>query len=87
MEVHPRFPFPFTPTYSSWLNPVEHGFSALQRQVLARGSFASKVALRTTLGQYVRGRNRYAVPPCWPVTADAILGQLENIQRTCETVH
>lgn len=57
-----RFHFHFTPTYSSWLNPVEHWFSALQRQVLARGSFADAAALRTTLGRYVRGRNRGAVP-------------------------
>lgn len=86
-EANPRFQFHFTPTYASWLNQVEHWFSALQRQALARGSFASKAALQTTLGQYVRGRNRHAVPPCWQATADAILGQLATIERTCEPVH
>ena len=39
-EVHLHFHFHFTPTYASWLNPVEYWFSALQRHVLAHSSFA-----------------------------------------------
>ena len=86
-EANPRFHFHFTPTYSSWLNPVEHWFSALQRQVLARGSFADADALRKTLGRYVRGRNRRAVPPRWKKSADAILAQIALARRTFAMVH
>ncbi len=75
-KANPRFHFHFTPTYSSWLNPIEHWFSALQRQVLARGSLADAAALRNTLGRYVRGRNRQAVPPSWKATADELLARI-----------
>ena len=81
-EAHPRFHFQFIPTYASWLNPIEHGFSALQRQVLARGSFADTTALRNTLG-----RNRRATPPRWRHSADAIFGRIAHAQRTYEMVH
>ena len=87
LEANPRFHFHFTPTYSSWLNPVEHWFSALQRQVLARGSFADADALRKTLGRYVRGRNRRAMPPRWKKSADAILAQIALARRTFAMVH
>ena len=87
LEVNPRFHFHFTPTASSWLNPVEHWFSALQRQVLARGSFADPEALRKALGRYVRGRNRRAVPPRWQKSADAILGRIAHARRTYAMVH
>ena len=86
-QAHPRFPCPFTPTYASWRNQVEHGFRARQRHVRARGSFARQDDLRTTLGPYVRGRNRHAVPPRWQATADAILGPLATLPNTSETVH
>ena len=87
LEANPRFHFHFTPTASSWLNPVEHWFSALQRQVLARGSFADPQALRKTLGRYVRGRNRRAVPPRWQKSAEAILGRIAHARRTYAMVH
>ena len=87
LEAHPRFHFHFLPTYSSWLNPVEHCFSALQRQVLARGSWDRVPALQAALGRYLRSRNRQAVPPRWSVKADAILARLAHIRRTYEMVH
>ena len=86
-ETHPRFHFHFIPTYSSWLNRVEAWFSALQRQVMDRGSFDDVADLQATLGRYVRGHNRRATPPQWKVKADAILAQLAQIRRTYETVH
>lgn len=84
-QAHPRFHF--TPTYASWLNPIEHWFSALQRQVLARGSCADTAALRKTLGRFVRGRNRRATPPRRQHSADAILGRIAHARRTFELVH
>ena len=87
LRAHPRCHFPFTPTYSSWLNPIEHWFSALQRQVMAHGSFDSVLTLQKTLGRYVRGRNRQAIPPRWQATAEAILARRAQIRRTSETMH
>ena len=87
LEAHPRIHFHFTPTACSWLNPVEHWFSALQRHVLARGSFADVADLRATLGRYVRGRNRQAEPLPWNVTADELLAKIAYIRRTYEMVH
>ena len=86
-QAHPRFHFHFTPTYASWLNPIEYWFSALQRQVLARGSFADTAALRKTLDRFVRGRNRRATPPRWQHSADAILDRIAHARRTFELVH
>ena len=85
-EAHPRFHFHFIPTYASWLNRVETWFSALQRHVLAHGSWDSVQALQAAVGRYVRGRNRHALPPRWQGEADAILAQLAQIRRTYETV-
>lgn len=49
--AHPRCHCHFTPTYSSGLNILAHGFSAWQRQVLAHGSFAGVAVLQTTVGR------------------------------------
>ncbi len=86
-KAHPRFHFHVTPTACAWLNPVEHWFSALQRQGLARGSFADVADLRATLGRYVRGRNRRAAPPPWNTRADELLARIAQIRRTCGMVH
>ena len=86
-DAHPRFHFHFIPTYSSWLNMVEHVFSAFQRQVRAQGSFAGKKMLQAAIARYVRSRNQHRQPPRWRATADSILGQLEHIHRTYGTVH
>ena len=85
--AHPRFHFHFIPTYSSWLNVIEHVFSAFQRQVMAQGSFAGVKMLQATVTRYVRGRNHHPEPLRWQATAESILGQLEHIQRTYGTVH
>ena len=80
-EAHPRFLFHFIPTSFSWLNRVEAWFSALQRQVMDRGSFDDMADLQATLGRYVRGHNRQAMPPQWNVKADAILTRLAHIRQ------
>ena len=49
-DAHPRFHFHFIPTYSSWLNRVEHVFSAFQRQVRGAGLFCRE--------EDAAGRNR-----------------------------
>jgi hypothetical protein len=78
-QAYPHFHFHFTPTYSSWLNPVEYWFSVLQRHGLAHGSFVGVAELRATLGRNVRGRNSHAVPPALAVLCRYASG----LDRTC----
>src|SRR5437764_11260355 len=42
---HPRFTLHFTPTYSSWLNPVERSFAALTTKSIKRAAHRSVRAL------------------------------------------
>ncbi|AKT38719.1 endonuclease DDE [Chondromyces crocatus] len=52
-EAHPRWQRHFTPKHASWLNQIECAFSDLERQVLARGSFASKQDLQQKVHAYM----------------------------------
>jgi transposase len=37
LDAHRNVRLHFTPTYSSWLNQQENGFSRIHRDVIARG--------------------------------------------------
>ncbi|HXM29814.1 MAG TPA: IS630 family transposase, partial [Chthoniobacterales bacterium] len=52
----------YTPTYSSWLNQVEIWFSKIQRDVIARGIFASVKDLDRKLIRYIRNYNKRPNP-------------------------
>lgn len=43
----------FTPTYWSWLNPVERWFAKIERDVSARGVFTSLPNLKRKLMRYI----------------------------------
>ena len=49
VDQHPNVTLHFTPTYSSWLNPVELCFSKVHRDVLSRGIFTSTADLAPKL--------------------------------------
>jgi transposase len=55
----------FTPTYSSWLNQVEHWFSKIERDVINRGIFKSKKDLSRKIMTYIRHYNDDAKPMKW----------------------
>ena len=55
----------FTPTYSSWLNQVEHWFARIERDVIARGVFTSVKDLARKLMRYIRHYNRAPKPIKW----------------------
>jgi transposase len=55
----------FTPTYSSWLNQVECWFSKIERDLIARGVFASVKDLAKKIMRYIRSYNRQAKPIKW----------------------
>ena len=55
---HPMVHLHFTPTYSSWLNQVELWFAKIERDVIARGVFASVADLHQKLMRYIRQYNK-----------------------------
>jgi transposase len=62
---HPHVTFHFTPTYSSWLNQIELWFSKLERDVIARGIFKSRLDLKRKILRYLRRYNKDAKPFKW----------------------
>lgn len=68
LEEHPNVTLHFTPTYSSWLNQVEMFFAKIERDVIARGVFASVKDLARKLMRYIRRYNRDAKPIKWTYT-------------------
>jgi transposase len=65
---HPNVQLHFTPTYSSWLNQVELWFAKIERDVIARGIFASVTDLKRKIMRYIRTYNRDAQPFRWSYT-------------------
>lgn len=62
---HPQVTLHYTPTYSSWLNQIELCFSKLQRDVIARGIFSSRLDLKRKIMRYLRHYNKTARPFKW----------------------
>ena len=65
LAAHPSVRLHYTPTYSSWLNQVELWFSKIERDVIARGIFASVTDLRRKLMRYIKQYNKTAKPFRW----------------------
>lgn len=53
LAKHRRFHLHFTPTSSSWLNLVEHGFAEITRKQIRRGIFHSVSEWTTVIEQYI----------------------------------
>ena len=53
----------FTPTYSSWANPIEANFGPLRSFVLANSDHRNHVVLTRALHAYLRWRNAHARHP------------------------
>ena len=68
LEQNPKVRFHFTPTYSSWLNQVEIWFAKIERDVIARGVFASVADLSRKLMKYIRASAKSARPIRWTYT-------------------
>lgn len=65
LEHHSNVHLHFTPTYSSWLNQVELWFAKIERDVIARGVFASVPDLKRKLMRYIRQYNKAPKPVKW----------------------
>jgi len=65
LEAHPTVQIHYTPTYSPWHNQVAVWFSTIERNVIARGIFASVKDLHKKLMNYIRLYNNVAKPIKW----------------------
>ena len=65
LRSHPHVHLHFTPTYSSWLNQVECGFSILSRSALRGANFTSPQQLRDAIDRFVKVYNQDAAPFEW----------------------
>ncbi len=74
---HPRFHLHFTPTSSSWLNPVERWFAELTTKKLQRGAHTSVRALEADIRSWIATWNDDPKPYVWTKTADQILARLK----------
>ena len=70
LTTHPRFVLHFTPTSTSWLNPVERWFSGQTPKKLRRATHTSVHQLDTW--------NDNPRPYVWTKTADQILESIGN---------
>ena len=71
-----------TPTYASWLNPVERWFALLTDKKLRRGANRSIQALQKDIRDRITNWNDNPKPFTWTKTADEILERLASyIQR------
>jgi transposase len=65
LDTRPKVRIHYTPTYSSWLNQVEHWFNRIERDVIARGIFTSLADLKRKLMRYIRQYNKAPKPIKW----------------------
>ncbi len=68
LQENPKVRFHFTPTYSSWLNPVELWFAKIQRDITDRGVFTSVADVARKLRRYIRAYEKQARPFRWTYT-------------------
>ncbi len=75
---HRRFHLHFTPTSSSWCNPVERFFRNLTDKCIRRGVFHSVEELQQSIQRYIEQHNRKPKPYIWTAKARDIL---EKVKR------
>ena len=62
-DPRPRIRFVYVPKHTSWLNPIEIGFSILVRRVITRGNFRSVADLREKILAFIDYFNRTLAKP------------------------
>lgn len=76
----PHWHVHFTPTSSSWINPIERWFAAWTRKQLKRGVHRSVAALEHDIMECIEAYNDNPKPFKWTKSADEIL---ESVKRFC----
>jgi transposase len=79
----PRFHIHFTPTYGSWINPVERWFAELTHKRIRRGVFRSVKEFEAAIRESIGVHNETPKPFVWTRPADQILDSIARYaQRT-----
>ena len=78
---HKRFHRHFTPTSSSWMNPVERFFADLTRDCVCAGRFASLQELTNAITTYVAERNENPKPYKWKASGKEILAKIRGARQ------
>jgi transposase len=81
LDRHPRFRMHFTPTSSSWVNPVERWFGLLTDQMIRRGVHKSVQELEMDIKAWIADWNEHPRPFIWAKSAEEILGSLARYRR------
>ena len=83
--TRPRFHVHFTPTYGSWLSPVERWFAELTMKQIRRGTFRSVPQLKAAIQAFIDAHQADPKPFAWTKSADDILASIARFaQRTVE---
>ncbi len=80
---HPRSHLRFTPTCSSWTNPVERWFAELTTTWLRRGIHRSTVELEASITEWIGTWSESPRPSVWKTSADEIR---ETLAGSCGVV-
>ena len=86
-RAHRPFPFPFTPTSSSWFNQVERWFGLLTDRMIRQGTFRSVAELERAIYQWLANWNAEPKAFVWIATADIILEKVRRRKELAGTTH
>jgi len=75
-----RYHVYFTPTGSSWLNPIERWFAETTRKHIRRGKFRRVRDLIKAIRGYVRQHNKSPQPFQWVASASRIIRKVETLE-------
>jgi transposase len=85
LAARPRYPVHFTPTSSSWLNPIERWFAEITRKRIRRGTFRSVGDLTRAIQESIQRSNRKRQPFQWVASARKIIRKVNKYKETLET--
>ncbi|MGX7671161.1 transposase [Plantactinospora sp. DSM 117369] len=80
---HPRFHMHFTPTGSSWINPVERWFGYLTERRIRRGTHKSVRSPEADTRAWIADWDSNPRPFIWTKTAEEIVESLARSAATC----
>ena len=84
---HPRFHLRFTPTGSSWLNPVERRSRELTEKRIRRGTFNSVRELGDAIQEFLDASNQEPKPFVWIASVNATLEKVGHCKAITATLH
>ncbi len=83
---HPRWHFPFIPTYSSWLNQVERFFKLITEKAIRHGSFGSVKDLVRKIDHFIAQYNQHRQPFIWAATVEGIVPKISQARAKLEQI-